>query len=379
MSGDSDGVQAFTNPLRFGGEEGGGSSLWPRDTPAALSSSLNTHPKRSVPLLLRSLCLRCLTTTGLYRRPDMGGVAVDPKTGLKRSLTTFDLTCIGVGGIIGAGVYVLSGQAAARYAGPAVVLSFVFSGVACFFCALCYSELSSMVPASGSAYTFASVSLGPIVGFAVGWSLILEYLIGASTVAVGWSGYMCSLFTDMGAPCTTSLRYAPFARLDNGTWVATGGVVNLPAIAIVLLIALLQLRGMQESMTLNNIVVMVKVGVLLLFIVCCVGSIKAENYRPFVPDAVGGRFGVLGILKGSSSIFFAYIGRYKRGGGGASAPRAPNDKCKLSILPLTHSSPSLPPPQDLTPSPRQVPRPWTLKKACLLPPWCLCSFAQLST
>lgn len=308
-SGNSTDVQAFTNPLRFGGEDTHQTTLWPRETTSALSSSPTTSKRGvgSITHLLRSLCLGCLTTTGLYRKPDLGG-SVDSKTGLKRTLTTFDLTCIGVGGIIGAGVYVLSGQAAARYAGPAVVLSFVFSGVACFFCALCYSELSSMVPASGSAYTFASVSLGPMVGFAVGWSLILEYLIGASTVAVGWSGYLCSLFKDMGAPCTTSLRFAPYARLDNGTWVATGGVVNLPAVVVVLLIAVLQVRGMQESMTLNNIVVMVKVGVLLLFIVCCVGSINTDNYKPFVPDAVGGRFGVLGILKGSSSIFFAYIG-----------------------------------------------------------------------
>ena len=263
----------------------------------------------------RARCAACLRTVGLMKRLDPG--VLDPRTGLRRTLTTFDLTLIGVGGIIGAGVYVLSGQAAAKYAGPAVVLSFVFSGIACFFCALCYSELASMVPSSGSAYAFANATLGPIPGFAVGWILMLEYLVGASTVAVGWSGYVNSLLKDMGAALPAGIAAAPYLRLEDGSWAATGGVVNLPAVLVCLAATALQVRGIRESATFNNVVVVVKVSVLLLFIVCCMWFIKGSNYAPFVPPEQNGRFGFVGILKGSSSVFFAYIG--VRAGGRARA------------------------------------------------------------
>ena len=276
----------------------------------------------------RAACLLCLRAINLVKRENTD-YKVDPRTGLKRTLTTVDLTLIGVGGIIGAGVYVLSGQAAARYAGPAVVLSFVLSGVACFFCALCYSELATMVPASGSAYSFANACLGPYVGFAVGWVLMLEYLVGASTVAVGWSGYVNSLLKDMGTSLPPSIAAAPYLRLDDGvTWVATGGVVNLPAVAVCLLATALQVRGIQESATFNNVVVVVKVGVLLLFIICCVWYVKPENYSPFVPPEQDGRYGFIGILKGSSAVFFGEWGQAR---GSAAA--------LLTLSPPPHSSP----------------------------------------
>ena len=299
---------------------------------------------------------------------------VDPSTGLKRTLTTLDLTLIGVGGIIGAGVYVLSGQAAAKYAGPAVVLSFVFSGVACFFCALCYSELATMVPSSGSAYAFANATLGPYVGFAVGWALMLEYLVGASTVAVGWSGYVQSLLKDMGGVLPPSIAIAPFLRDDKtNTWFATGGTINLLAVIVCLLATALQVRGIQESATFNNIVVVVKVGVLLLFIVCCIWFVKPANYSPFVPPEEGGRFGFIGILKGSSSVFFACVGSYSL------------RTFLISLVfwgrvsplpsPLLPSFPPPPPPLlplgtlALMQSPRPAQRPLMRKRACPLPPW----------
>ena len=293
-----DDQSSTVNPLR-------GGSFAP--LPPLLQQAPLPPPALRCAQATRLACFSCLRALGLMRRPADAHVKVDPRTGLKRTLTTLDLTMIGVGGIIGAGVYVLSGRAAAKYAGPAVVLSFVFSGIACFFCALCYSELATMVPSSGSAYAFASATLGPRVGFAVGWVLMLEYLVGASTVAVGWSGYVNSILADCGAALPPGIANAPYLRNDDGSWSSTGGIVNLPAVVICLLATALQIRGMQESATFNNVVVVVKVGVLVLFLVCCIWYVKPQNYVPFVPPEENGRFGFVGILQGSSSVFFACV------------------------------------------------------------------------
>ncbi len=228
---------------------------------------------------------------------------------MRKTLTWIDLTSIGVGGIIGAGIYVLTGQAAARYAGPAISLSFIIAAFSCLFSALCYSELSSMIPVSGSAYSFASFTLGQLVGWMIGWDLIIEYLFGASTVAVGWSGYFCSLLKDLGMPLPQALSLAPYARHSNGEgWVATGGVFNAPAVAIVGLMTWMLYRGVQESAKFNNIVVVVKVLVLVLFLLAGWGYTKPENWSPFVPPAQGSAYGAWGVLRGSSVVFFSYIG-----------------------------------------------------------------------
>ena len=289
----------------------------------------------------RVACFSCLRALGLMRRLADAHVKVDPRTGLKRTLTTLDLTMIGVGGIIGAGVYVLAGRAAAKFAGPAVVLSFIFSGIACFFCALCYSELATMVPSSGSAYAFASATLGQHVGFAMGWVLMLEYLMGASTVAVGWSGYVNSLLADCGAALPPAIANAPYLRNDDGSWSSSGGTVNLPAVVICLLATALQIRGMQESATFNNIVVVIKVGVLLLFLVCCIWYVKPQNYVPFVPPEENGRFGFVGILQGSSSVFFACVALLLLLLGSGRPPPGP---LHLSYLPSASLPLFLPPP-----------------------------------
>ena len=288
-------------------------------------------PAAALTLLARQRCVSCLQALGLIRR-DGGPGELDPRTGLRRTLTTWDLFLIGVGGIIGAGVYVLSGVAAARYAGPAVMLSFLMSGVSCFFCALCYSELAAMIPSAGSAYAFATAALGPRAGFFVGWCLILEYLFGAATVAAGWSGYLVSLFADMGATFDKSVSLAPVKRGDDGSWQKTGGAINLHAMNICLLAMALQVRGARESATFNNVVVLVKVGVLLLFFVSCIWYINPKNYEPFVPPEAGGRYGGNGVLQASSVVFFAYIGL-------CVAPVGPTRSAPPP--PHTHPTPSL--------------------------------------
>jgi len=234
-----------------------------------------------------------------------------PAPELKRELGLWDLTAVGVGGIVGAGVYVLSGQAAALFAGPAVVLSFVLSGVACGFSALCYAELASIVTSSaGSAYAFATAILGPEIGWLIGWDLLLEYLFGAATVAVGWSSYVQSLLKDGGVVLPLAIAGSPWAYDPlTDAWSSSGSVFNLPAATVCLLLTWLLVRGVRESARLNNAVVVLKIGVLVLFV--CVGAsyVKPANWQPFVPPEEGpGRFGVGGVLRGSAVIFFAYIG-----------------------------------------------------------------------
>lgn len=228
-----------------------------------------------------------------------------------RKLGVFDLTCVGIGGIIGAGVYVLTGKAAALYAGPAVVISYAIAGFACIFAALSYSELASMYPhVSGSAYSYATLALGPFGGFVIGWFLVVEYAFGAATVAVGWSGYLNSLTTSMGAPIPTAILRAPFqpSEANVSVWGATGGVCNLPAVLIVVLVTAIQVRGVKESVLANNVVVGIKILVLLLFICAGASYVKPSYWQPFVPPESNGSFGVAGVLRGSSVVFFSFIG-----------------------------------------------------------------------
>jgi APA family basic amino acid/polyamine antiporter len=236
---------------------------------------------------------------------------VDDKNSLKRTLSRWNLISLGIGAIIGAGIFVLTGQAAANYAGPAVVLSFVVAGIACAFAGLCYAEFASMIPIAGSAYTYAYATLGEFIAWIIGWDLILEYLFGASTVAVGWSGYVVSFFKDFGIIIPASISSAPFYYdAVTGDWSATGSFINFPAVFIVAIITTLLVVGIKESANFNNIIVFIKVLVILLFIGFGISHIVPENLTPFIPKNTGefGHFGISGIFRAAGVIFFAYIG-----------------------------------------------------------------------
>jgi Amino acid transporters len=214
------------------------------------------------------------------------------KQGLKKALSAFDLTLLGIGCIIGTGIFVLTGVAAAKYSGPALILSFVLAGLACIFAALCYAEFSSMIPVAGSAYTYGYAGLGEIWGWIIGWDLILEYAVGIATVAIGWSGYLVNLLNNMGLVLPKSITLSPF----------DGGVINIPAIVIIGLIAWLLISGVQNTSRLNGIIVIIKVAVVLLFIALAVWSVKPSNWTPFMP------FGFNGVVSGAAVVFFSYIG-----------------------------------------------------------------------
>ncbi len=253
-------------------------------------------------------------------------------TTLHKTLGWVDLTLIGVGGIIGAGIFVLTGQAAARYAGPAIAISFVLASITCSFSALCYAELSAMLPVAGSAYAFSSATLGEVVGWAIGWDLILEFAFGAGTVAVGWSGYLQSLLGDMGVALPRALSAAPYTRnAHDGTWAATGSAFNAPAVAVVGAMTVLLCRGVQESARFNNVVVVVKVLVLLLFVGVGWGHTQLALWQPFVPPPQGGAFGAWGVLRGSSAIFFSYIG-FEVVATAAGEARRPQRDLPIAIL-----------------------------------------------
>jgi APA family basic amino acid/polyamine antiporter len=240
---------------------------------------------------------------------------------LHRALGPLNLTMLGIGAIVGAGIFVLTGQAAAKYAGPAIVFSFILAGVACALAGLCYAEFSAMIPISGSAYTYGYATLGEFVAWIIGWDLILEYLFAASTVAVGWSGYVVSFLKDLGIAIPAAFTSAPYDhvtppdagwniwRLFTEGWTSTGAVLNVPAMIIVGAITFLLVLGIKESANFNNVVVAIKLAVILTFIAVGVAFINRENWQPFVPPAMGpGEFGWGGVLRGAGVIFFAYIG-----------------------------------------------------------------------
>ncbi len=236
--------------------------------------------------------------------------ASDDKNGLRRTLTAKGLTALGIGAIIGTGIFVLTGTAAAHHAGPALVLSFILSGVGCLFAGLCYAEFASMIPIAGSAYTYAYATMGEFIAWIIGWDLILEYLFGASTVAVGWSGYVVSFLADFGIHIPTALCSAPLTQDAQGHWITTGAILNFPAFLIILVMTTLLVIGIKESSKFNNIIVVVKIIVVLLFIFFGMSFIDTANWHPFIPENTGkwGEFGWSGILTASGVIFFAYIG-----------------------------------------------------------------------
>ena len=241
---------------------------------------------------------------------------------LKRALGPINLTSLGIGAIIGAGIFVLTGKAAAEYAGPGIVYSFILSGLACAFAGLCYAEFASMIPLSGSAYTYGYATLGEFVAWIIGWNLILEYLFAAGTVAVGWSGYVVSFLKDLGITIPPAFTSAPYNHVAQASlhwwniwqlfahgWSSTGAVLNVPAMLVVAVITILLIVGIKESANFNNAIVVLKLAVILTFIGVGVFYINKSNWHPFVPPVdADGNFGWRGVVHGAAVIFFAYIG-----------------------------------------------------------------------
>ena len=212
--------------------------------------------------------------------------------GLKRALRATDLTFLGIGAIVGAGIFVLTGVAAAKYAGPAIMLSFVISGAACAMAALCYAEFAAMIPIAGSAYSYSYATMGELIGWIIGWDLVLEYAIGSAAVAVGWSGYLGVILRGLGINLPFALTHAPGA----------GGVIDLPALLIVFLISGVLYVGISESARLNSIIVVIKLFAIAVVILGGAFFVRPANWTPFIP------FGWSGMMKGAAVIFFAYIG-----------------------------------------------------------------------
>jgi APA family basic amino acid/polyamine antiporter len=233
-------------------------------------------------------------------------------SGLRRVLGPWHLIFLGVGAIVGAGIFVITGHAAAEYAGPAVTLSFVLAGLTCSFAGLCYAEFASLIPIAGSAYTYAYSTLGEIFAWIIGWDLILEYSLGATTVAIGWSGYMVSfLETNLKIRFPSILASAPFAfNPQTGTWTRTGAAINLPAALIIAGITTVLVIGIKESATVNSVIVFLKIAIILIFIGAGLFFIKPALWKPFIPPNQGqfGFFGLSGVLRGAGVMFFAYLG-----------------------------------------------------------------------
>ena len=236
---------------------------------------------------------------------------------LKRSLSALNLVALGIGGIVGAGIFILTGQAAAANAGPAVTLSFLLGAVACALAGLCYAEMSSTVPISGSAYTYAYATFGELIAWIIGWDLILEYAVGAIAVAIGWSAYVVSFARDFGINLPSRFAAAPLDFDANAhAWSSTGAIINLPAVFIIAVMTALLAVGIRELARFNGFIVAVKLIVILLFIACAASSVTTANWvtsgnpdGAFIPPNTGaGVYGWSGVIRGAAVVFFAYIG-----------------------------------------------------------------------
>lgn len=226
--------------------------------------------------------------------------ASESEKGLKRTLTARGLTALGIGAIIGAGLFSITGIAAATNAGPAITLSFIVAALGCVFAGLCYAEFSSMIPVAGSAYTYSFATMGEFIAWIIGWDLVLEYAVGAATVSISWSRYLVKFLDSYGIHIDEDLTHSPFE----------GGTINLPAVFIVMLMSFILMRGTKESATVNGIIVSLKVAVVLVFIALGWQYIRPENYHPYIPANTGtfGEFGFSGIIRAAAIVFFAYIG-----------------------------------------------------------------------
>jgi APA family basic amino acid/polyamine antiporter len=240
------------------------------------------------------------------------------KHDLKRALGRVDLVLLGIGAVIGAGIFVLSGQIAGAHTGPAIILSMGLAGLVSALAGLCYAEFASSVPIAGSAYTYAYATLGELIAWVIGWDLALEYALGSATVAVGWSGHLTHLLRDIGMPFPAALSAAPgtLVSLSGGGVMAAPGpdtvtaILNLPAVLLVLIVTALLIVGVRESATTNAVMVGIKVTVVVLVVVGGIWFIVPKNFTPFIPPNTGtfGEYGVSGIFRGAAIIFFAYIG-----------------------------------------------------------------------
>jgi APA family basic amino acid/polyamine antiporter len=229
---------------------------------------------------------------------------------LRRTLGPLNLIALGIGVIIGAGLFSITGIAAAEHAGPAIILSFLVAAFGCCLAGLCYSELASMIPVAGSAYTYAYVTLGELLAWIIGWDLVLEYALGATTVSISWSAYVVSLLKDFNIHLPIDWIASPWhpTLLADGT--LNYGMFNFPAFFIICLATLILILGIKESAVVNALIVVIKVSVVILFIALGVNYIQWENYTPFIPANTGeyGSFGISGIMRAAGIVFFAYIG-----------------------------------------------------------------------
>ncbi|MFT3994190.1 MAG: amino acid permease [Dysgonomonas sp.] len=248
----------------------------------------------------------------LFRKKDITAILHESQgknDGLKRNLSSANLITLGIGAIVGTGIFVITGTAAATYAGPALTISFLISAIGCVMAGLCYAEFAAMIPVAGSVYSYSYTTMGEFLAWFIGWVLILEYLFACSSVAVGWSGYMLSLFKEWNINFPQHLSYATFDHTDDG-WFATGSIINFPAVFIVAFVSALLIGGIKQSAFINNVIVVIKVGVILLFIGFGLSYIDVSNWTPYIPENTGefGSFGWSGILRGAGVVFYAYLG-----------------------------------------------------------------------
>ncbi|HVZ92564.1 MAG TPA: amino acid permease [Rhizomicrobium sp.] len=263
-----------------------------------------------------------VTTTDIVDQPDP---VISEAHQLKRSLGPLSLVMIGIGGIIGSGIFVYTGTAAAEHAGPAVMLSFVVAGFGCLFAGFCYAEFASMIPESGSSYTYAYATMGRFMAWFIGWNMVLEYLVSAAGVSAGWSGYLVSLLNDFGIHLPAALTMAPFAGKGFNDIHLTGALINVPAVGLIAILSTFLVIGVKESARFNGLMVLIKVAIVLAVIVFGISYVQQSNLTPFIPPnpaAAGktgldafraefsnfGQFGITGILAASGIAFFAYIG-----------------------------------------------------------------------
>ncbi|MEC1441893.1 amino acid permease [Bacillus subtilis] len=233
--------------------------------------------------------------SSLFRKKPLETLNAQSKSkSLARTLSAFDLTLLGIGCVIGTGIFVITGTVAATGAGPALIISFILAGLACALAAFCYAEFSSSIPISGSVYSYSYVTLGELLAFLIGWDLMLEYVIALSAVATGWSSYFQSLLAGFNLHLPAALTGAPGSTPD--------AVFNLPAAVIILLITAIVSRGVKESTRFNNVIVLMKIAIILLFIIVGIGYVKPDNWSPFMP------FGMKGVILSAATVFFAYLG-----------------------------------------------------------------------
>lgn len=252
--------------------------------------SINIWAKKSIPSLLKE--------------------AEGGEGGLKRTLGPVSLVALGIGAIIGAGLFSITGLAAANNAGPSITISFIVAAVACGFAGLCYAEFASMIPIAGSAYTYSYATMGEFIAWVIGWDLVLEYAVGAATVSISWSRYFVKFLSYYNIHLPPSLTLSPFDTLTMADGSVVSGVINLPAVFIVIMMSLVLVKGTKESALINNLIVLIKVSIVLIFIFLGWKYIRSGNYVPYIPENTGkfGEYGFSGIIRAAAIVFFAYIG-----------------------------------------------------------------------